>query len=270
MSRNITFLELKYGNIYGGYPNFYAISEASLLIYEVETERIFIESWVNNTDVDIVNVYSKPNELGHTVGRVREVVNLRTRRRKPYREDFRLDDRDIDYAFRSLRPTRQHINRFFYKNFRKYNIRDIVVFDGRRDIFLLERCQVDFSRTRIRDLQRELNQATDYLFSLNKLAKVIGFDIDTHLRSNNLEYWLHPIAARQIVPKSAAYDAARLLMVNNEFRFHNDRFLLDAQRLLIKIQQTTPPKEETPTVTTTESTEAPAVEETSTEPPIEE
>ncbi|MEM9991889.1 MAG: hypothetical protein AAF738_09000 [Bacteroidota bacterium] len=243
MSRNITFLELKYGNIYGGYPNFYAISEASLLIYEVEKERIFIESWVNNTDVDVVNVHSKPNELGHTVGRFREVVNLRTRRRKPYREDFRMDERDIDYAFHKLRPTRQHINRFFYKNFRKYNIRDIVVFDGRRDIFLLERCHVDFSHTRIRDLQRELNQATDYLFSLNKLSKVVNFEIDTHLRSNNLEYWLHPIAARQIVPKSAAYDAARLLMVNNEFRFQKDRFLLDAQRLLIKIQQSTPPTE---------------------------
>lgn len=270
MSRNITFLELKYGNIYGGYPNFYAISEASLLIYEVDTERIFIESWVNNTDVDIVSVYSKSNELGHTTGRVREVINLRTGRRRPYREDFRLDERDIDYSFRKLRPTRQHINRFFFKNFRKYNIRDIVVFDGRRDIFLLERCQVDFSRTRIRDLQRELNQATDYLFSLNKLAKVINFEIDTHLRSNNLQYWLHPIAARQIVPKSAAFDAARLLMVNNEFRFHKDRFLLDAQRLLIKIQETTPPKEETPP-TPPPPTES-AVEEASSsvEPPMEE
>lgn len=243
MSRNITFLELKYGNIYGGYPNFYAISEAALLIYEVDTERIFIESWVNNTDIDIVNVYSKPNELGHTIGRVREVVNLRTRRRKPYREDFRMDERDIDFAFRKLRPTRQMLNRFFFKNLRKYDIRDIVVFDGRRDIFLLERCQVDFTHTRIRDLQRELNQATDYLFSLNKLSKVIDFEIDSHLRSNNLQYWLHPIAARQIVPKSAAYDAARLLMVHNEFKFHNNRFLLDAQRLLIKIQQSLPKEE---------------------------
>lgn len=262
MSRNITFLELKYGNIYGGYPNFYAISEASLLIYEVETERIFIESWVNNTDIDIVNVYSKPNELGHTIGRVKEVVNLRTRRRKPYKEEFRLDERDIDFAFRKLRPTRQHINRFFYKNFRKYGVRDIVVFDGRRDIFLLERCQVDFGRTRIRDLQRELNQATDYLFSLNKLAKVIGFEIDSHLRSNNLQYWLHPIAARQIVPRSAAYDAARLLMVNNEFKFNKDNFLLDAQRLLIQIQNTLPKEEEGVKAASEESAE---VEEATTE-----
>lgn len=239
MSKNITFLELKYGNIYGGYPNFYAISDASLLIYEVETERIFIESWSNNADVDIVSVFSKTNELGHTISRSKEVINMRTRRRKPFDEEFRLEEEAINNEFRKVNPSRMHIKRFFMKNLRKYNVRDIIVFDGRRDIFLLEKCQVDFYRTRIRDLQKELNQATNYLFSLNKLSKVVDFRIDSHLRSNNLEYWLHPIAARQVTPKSASYDAARLLMVHNEFKFHNADFLLNAQRLLLKIQQQT-------------------------------
>ncbi len=237
MGKNITFLELKYGNIYGGYPNFYAISDASLLVYEIDTERIFIESWSNNLDVDIVSVYSKTNELGHTIGKVREVVNLRTRRKKIYKEDFRLDEEAIENAFTTLRPTRNMVNRFMFKNLRKYNIRSIIVFDGRRDIFLLEKCKVDFGRIRIYDLQKEINKATDYLFSLNKLEKVINFGVDSHLRSNNLQYWLHPIAARQVAPNTAAFDAARLLMVNNEFKFHKDDFLLNAQRLLLKIQQ---------------------------------
>lgn len=243
MSRNITFLELKYGNIYGGFPNFYAISDASLLVYEIETERIFIESWSNTADIDIVSVYSKTNELGHTVGKVKEVVNLRTRRRKLYKEDFKLDEREVDYNIRKLKPVRGFIKKFFMKNLRKYGIRNIVVFDGRRDIFLLERCQVDFRRIRVTDLQKELNKATDYLFSLNKLAKVINFEVDSHLRSNNLQYWLHPIAARQVTPKSASFDAARLLMTHNEFKFYKEDFLLNAQRLLIKIQQESAPEE---------------------------
>lgn len=239
MGRNITFLELKYGNIYGGFPNFYAISDASLLVYEVETERIYIESWSNTADVEIVSVYSRTNELGHTIGKVKEVVNLRSRRRKLYKEDFKLEEKEIEYHIRKLKPTRAMVKRFFLKNLKKYNIRDIIVFDGRRDIFLLERCQIDFGRLRVRDLQKELNQATDYLFSLNKLAKVINFEVDSHLRSNNLKYWLHPIAARQVTPKSASFDAARLLMTHNEFKFHKEDFLLNAQRLLIKIQQET-------------------------------
>ncbi|MEN0046128.1 MAG: hypothetical protein AAF806_03605 [Bacteroidota bacterium] len=243
MSRNITFLELKYGNIYGGYPNFYAISDASLLVYEVDTERIFIESWTNNADVDIVSVFSKVNELGHTVGRAKEVINMRTRRSRPYDEEFRMNEDEINRAFYNVNPSRGHIKRFFMKNLRKYGVRDIIVFDGRRDIFLLEKCQVDFRRTRIKDLQKDLNQATKYLFSLNKLAKVVNFKIDSHLRSNNLEYWLHPIAARQVQPGTAAFDAARLLMVHNEFRFNNGDFLLNAQRLLLKIQQETEKKE---------------------------
>ncbi|MEM0991462.1 MAG: hypothetical protein AAF847_00535 [Bacteroidota bacterium] len=237
MSRNITFLELKYGNIYGGYPNFYAISDASLLVYEVDTERIYIESWSNNADVDIVSVFSRTNELGHTISRAKEVINMRTRRKRPFDEEFRMDENQINYAFQRVNPSRMHIKRFFMKNLRKYNVRDIIVFDGRRDIFLLEKCGVDFRRTRIKDLQKELNQATNYLFSLNKLARVIDFRIDSHLRSNNLEYWLHPIAARQVNPKSASFDAARLLMVHNEFKFNNADFLVNAQRLLLKIQQ---------------------------------
>lgn len=238
MSRpNIAFLELKYGNIYGGYPNFYAVSEASLLVYEPSSQRIFLESWQNNADVDIVSVFSHTDRLGHTIGRGREVVNLRTRRIREYKEDFRLDDRYLQRAFFNLRPTRRPLNSFFLKNFRKYGIRDLITFDGRRDIFLLEKAQIRFDSMNIIDLQKELNQETDYLFSLNKLSVIIGFDADTHhLRSNNLNYWLHPIALRQVRPKTAAFDAARLLMVHNEFREHYDDFMMKAALLLNKIQ----------------------------------
>jgi hypothetical protein len=234
---NIAFLELKYGNIYGGYPNFYAISEICLLVFEPGSNRIFIESWINGANIDIVNVFSKVNELGHTIGRMKEVVNLRTHRRKPYNEDFRLDDRQLQYAFKQLRPTRMPIKNFLLKNMRKYRFRDLVTFDGRRDVFLCERSGVNFMRYNIVDLQKELNKETDYLFSLNKLSVVIGFEHDrSYLRSNNLEYWLHPIADRQIVPKSAAYDAARLMMVHNEYRDHKENFLMKAALVLNKIQ----------------------------------
>ncbi len=239
MNKNTAFLELKYGNIYGGYPNFYAISEIALLVYEEGTNKIFLESWINNANIDIVSVYSKVNELGHTTGRAKEVINLRTRRRKPFKEDYRLDERELQYSFQQLRPTKMPIKNFLIKNFRKYRFRDIVVFDGRRDVFLCERSGANFSRYNIVDLQKDLNKETDYLFSLNKLAVVINFDNDrSYLRSNNLEYWLHPIASRQITPKSAAFDAARLMMVYNEYHQYHDDFLLKAALILNKIQNT--------------------------------
>lgn len=236
MNSNIAFLELKYGNIYGGYPNFYAISEIALLVFERGSNKIFIESWVNSANVDIVNVYAKTNELGHTIGRAKEVINMRTRRRQPFDEEFRLGEDDLGHAFHQLRPTKMPIKRFMEKNFRKYRFRDIVVFDGRRDVFLCERSGVRFNHNII-DIQKDLNRETDYLFSLNKLAVVTGYEMDrSYLRSNNLEYWLHPIAARQLMPKSAAYDAARLMMVFNEYTEHHDDFLMKAALLLNKIQ----------------------------------
>ncbi|MCB0557556.1 MAG: hypothetical protein KDD09_01350, partial [Phaeodactylibacter sp.] len=231
--------ELKYGNIYGGYPNFYAISEICLLVFEHGSNKIFIETWINNANVDIVSVYSKVNELGHTIGRMKEVINMRTHRRKPYREDFRLDDRQLQYSFQQLRPSKMPIKNFLLKNLRKYRFRDVVTFDGRRDVFLCERSGAKFDRYNIVDLQKDLNKETDYLFSLNKLAIVTGFEHDrSYLRSNNLEYWLHPIADRQIVPRSAAYDAARLMMVHNEYMEYHDDFLMKAALVLNKIQNT--------------------------------
>jgi len=214
VNRNIAFLELKYGNIYGGYPNYYAISEIALLVFELDSNKIFLESFNNSADVDIIHVSSKVNELGNTIGKLREVINMRTGRKRQYDEEFRLGENDLDYAFKKLRPTKRFVKNFFMKNLRKYNIDTIITFDGRRDIFLCERAQINFRRQRIFDVQKEITAETNYLFSLNKLGKVINFNGDSSfLRSNNLQYRLHPIAARQIVPKSAAVDAARLLMV---------------------------------------------------------
>ena len=237
MSNNIAFLELKYGNIYGGYPNFYAISEIAFLIFENGSNKIFLESWISDANVDIVSVHSKVNELGHTTGRVREVVNLRTRRRKPYKEDYRLEEPDLKHHFQQLRPTREPIRKFLQRTLRKYRFRDMMVFDGRRDVFLCERSGANFSRINIIDVQKELNRETDYLFSLNKLSVVANFNYDrSYLRSNNLEYWLHPIAARQITPRSACFDAARLLMIYNEYSQQHDDFMMKAALLLNKIQ----------------------------------
>src|SRR5690606_3008868 len=156
---------------------------------------------------------------------------------KPWDETYKLGEKDLDREFFKLRPLRQHVSRFFMKNMRKYVFRDIITFDGRRDVFLCEKAGVNFQRYYIHDLQKDITKETNYLFSLNKLAKVINFrNNGSYLTSNNLEYRLHPIAAKQIVPKSAAFDAARLLMVHNEFRNHKDDFLLKAALLLNKIE----------------------------------
>ncbi len=238
MNENVAFLELKYGNIYGGYPNFYAISEIALLVFERGSNKIFLESWINQANVDIVDVYAETDDLGHTTRRVREVLNMRTNRRFQYHEDFRLSEDDLQFAFRNLRSTKNAIRNFLNKNLRKYRFRDMIVFDGRRDVFLCERSGVRFDYTNIIDIQKDLNRETDYLFSLNKLARVINFNTDrSYLRSNNLEYWLHPIAARQIIPGTAAFDAARLLMVFNEYTMFHEDFLIKAAILLNQVSK---------------------------------
>ncbi len=238
MNNNIAFLELKYGNIYGGPPNFYVISEASLLVYEPRTRRIFLESTPNNVDVDIVNVYSKIDDLGNTTERVREVVNLRSMRKNKYDPEFRLDERPLGDLYYRVGGTKRYLSNFFNKNIRKYDIRDLVTFDGKRDIFLCEKMGVDFRRIHINDIQKDITQETNYLFSLNKLSVITNYRFDgSYVSSNNLDYRLHPIAAKQIRPKTAAEDAVRLLVVHEEFMQHREDFMMKAALLLNKIER---------------------------------
>lgn len=175
--------------------------------------------------------------MGHTLSRNKEVFNLNSGQTRPFDENFKLSEDKLFFEFNKLKNAKLHIRNFLEKNFHKYEFDDLVVFDGRRDLFLCERCGADFSGWNVIDLQKELNKTTEYLFSLNKLSVIINYRLDkSHLKSNNLEYWLHPIAARQIVPKSAAWDAARLMMIYNEWNNHHADFLIKAQLLLNKIQ----------------------------------
>lgn len=237
MENNFAILELKYGNVYGGYPNFFAIAEIALLAFEPDTKRIFLESWTNNADIDFVAVDTKVNELGHTLERYKTVVNMRTRRRKDFDEEFKMEDEELQDSFQKLRMTRNNVKRFLMNNFRKYRVETIYTFDGRRDIFLCERAGIMFDRIEIIDLQKEINAETNYLFSLKKLGVVSKFDFDgNYLRSANEEFWLHPIAARQIMPRSAAFDAAKLLMCQREYVKHHDNFLIRAAQVLQQIE----------------------------------
>ncbi len=237
MENKFAILELKYGNVYGGYPNFFAISEIALLVFEPDTKRIFLESWTNNADIDYVAVDTKVNELGHTQERYRTVVNMRTRRRKDYDETFKMSEEDLQESFNKLRMTRNNVKRFLGNNFRKYRVDTIYTFDGRRDLFLCERSGIEFDRIQILDLQKEINDETNYLFSLKKLSVVADFDFDgNYVRSRNEEFWLHPIAARQIMPRSAALDAAKLLMCQREYVRHHDDFLIRAAQVLKQIE----------------------------------
>jgi len=272
MRDNIAFLELKFGNIYGGYANFFAISDISLLVFDPSTNRICVESLSINADLDVVWVNSKVNELGHTIGRSKQVVNLRTRRKKPFKEDFTLDEFSLNRAFNQIRPTRRFIKSFFGKNFRKYNIRNIVTFDGKRDIFLCEKSGVIFRGMRVFDLQKALNKEFNYLFSLNKLGIATNTHYDQqdgNLKSNNLKYWIHPIAARQLKPRTAAWDAARMFMVYQEFNEYHDDFTMKSALLVNQIQrmkENEPKKEVVPEV----KAETPKKEVVATETPKEE
>jgi len=60
---------------------------------------------------------------------------------------------------------------------------------------------------------------------------------DGYLQSNNQKYWIHPIAARQLRPRTAAWDAARMFLIYQEFNDYHDDFTMKSALLVNKIQK---------------------------------
>ena len=233
----IAYLEVKYGCIHGGYPNYFVVSEVSLLIYEPKNRKMFIEQFSTNADLDLVYVHAKTNELGHTIGREKFVYNLRTRRRKEFDENLKLTEEELRTLFQNSYQARKAINGFFFKVLKKYRFRDIITFDGKRDVFLIEKQGVNLSGKKIYDIQKTLTKQCNYLFSMNKLSVATGFRVEPEaIKSNNLSFYLHPIAGKHVTEGSAAWDAARMFIVHQEFIQKKDDFMKNAALLLQKIQ----------------------------------
>jgi hypothetical protein len=246
MRENIAFLELKYGTVYGGYPNFFVVTDVALLIYNPVTGQTFIETLTSEMDVNIVFVHTNANELGHTVNREKFVQNLRTKKRLYFKDEFRLPNRVVGDIFKALRMRSNILRDFVGRNLFKYKVGTIVTFDGNRDLDLISKARVELDSFQIFDIQKKLNEETGYSFSLNKLGVVINYKKQgSIITSNNITYEVP--RARSFLfnhPQSAAFDASRMYMVYQEYNLHHQDFILKAALLVNNIQQQMPKPEE--------------------------
>lgn len=238
MHENIAFLELKYGHIYGGSPNFFVVSDMAMWIYNPLTGDIRLESQQLDLNIDLVFVATHINELGHTLNRTKFVMNLQTKERRAYKDHFKLHDNRLKDAIKNLKAKGNVLQAFVQKALEKHRVTTIVTFDGKRDLSLCKKAKIDFTNIKLHDLQKELSKETNYLFSLNKLGIIINVKKDGFaLRSNNLEYNLHRTIAPRLRYYSASYDAARMFMIYQEYYLHHQDFIVKAALHVNKIMK---------------------------------
>lgn len=238
MDKKTAFLELKYGWVYGGSPKFHIISDIALIFHSEQTDRITVHTKAIRSNAQIVTSYSDVDDLGVTQRRIIEVLDMNTRRTRPYRPDYILNSRIIKNIIAQSYNTHRVVKNFIVGLLLEHRPDELVIFGGRRDILLCEKAGVRFDKIpKITDTQDLLKNETEHLFSLNKISKVIGYHCDVNkIASNNHEYYLPRFITRMLEPNSAADDAVRAFLAHREYETHKDHLLIRAALQLQKIE----------------------------------
>lgn len=241
MDKTIAFLELKYGHIYGSSQWQKVVNEAAILIHDPKSDRIRIYTKIFRTDLQLVLSYGITNDLGITVGREFEVVDLMNGRKRPYDEEFLLRKSLKSRKAREAGKIKAQLKQFLIGVMKYHNLEALITYGGSRDISICQHCGVRFNRIPLmEDTQRLLQKYTKHLFSLNMAAKIVDFEYQGgYINSNNCEFKLHPRTAALMKPNSATFDVARAFLVHQEFTNHQQNMIIKAALQMQKVQEAT-------------------------------
>ncbi len=233
MQGNTAYIELKYGPINGGNEHYFVVTDVALIVHNHSTQYFAVETRQIKSDLDIVFHFADIDELGTTRRRYKKVVNLKSGQEKPLAKEQTFDKLPKHIAL-NTRYHKHTLKNFVIQAIRNHNISRIISF-GQRDIAILEKVGVYTNKIKAYDFQQKLNKETNYYFSLNKLAKIIGFTCrNNDIESNNLSFTL-PVSPRYMREEGALHDAARLFMVYQEYMTNQDAFFIKAALQLQKI-----------------------------------
>ena len=216
MDKTIAFMELKYGHIYGGTPWKKVVNDASILIYKPETDQIRIYNKQFRGDLQIVLSNGKSDDLGITVGRNFEVLDLGTQRKMSYREDFVLPKNVEMKKKREADKVKEQLKQFMVGIMKYQQAETLVTFGGSRDVTLCKQAGVRFHRSM---------EIVDYEYEFG------------WTRSNNCEYHIKERTQTQMRTNTATYDVCRQFLAHREFTDFQQSMIIKAALQMQKVQE---------------------------------
>lgn len=238
MDKTVAFMELKYGHVYGGTPWKKVVNDVSILVYKPETDEMRIYTKQFRGDLQLVLSHGESDDLGITVGRKFEVLDLATNKTLPYRENFELPKHVDARKQKEAQKFKMQLKQFLVGVMKYQEIDTLVTFGGSRDITLCEQAGVKFNRVpQILDTQRLLQKYTKHLFSLNMISSIVDFEYEFGwIRSNNCEYHIKERTQAQMSQNTATYDVCRQFLAHREFSDFQQSMIIKAALQMQKVQ----------------------------------
>ena len=221
------YIDMEFAGIRGTRQGMQIPTEIGVVLHDPAGDSLSFAGKAFSHDVEVELWKNVTDDLGKRVDGHRRIFNLsRPGETIPEDKKFRLGAEGTRQARAAITAVHRDV-RAFMQALNHRNIDTLVFFAKRREIETFSRARVNLDGFVIRDIQEEIRHAYELKedVSLDRMSLVIGFALNGGtISSAHLSYTI-PQRFRYIIkPHKAIGDAARMLLVSQEFRYHPEDF----------------------------------------------
>jgi len=218
---------MEFAGIYGTHQRMQIPIEVGVVLHNPISEEVSFAGKAFAHDIDVELWKNITDDVGKRVDGNRRVFNLtRPGGSLAFDKKYHLDSEGAHRARAAIAEVHRDILEFMQALNRK-NIDTLAFFARKREVETFQRARVNMNGFTIRDLQSEIRHEYSLKedVSLDRMSLVIGFTLKSDIISSTHFTYPIPEKFRYIIkPHKAIGDAARMLLVSQEFRHHPREF----------------------------------------------
>jgi hypothetical protein len=227
MTAGTAYIDMEFAGIYGTHQGMQIPIEIGVVIHQPDTDILSFTGKAFNRNIDVELWKNITNDLGKRIEGKRRVFNLAfPGHTKSFDKMFHLDTNGRKEARRAIAAVYQDLREFMQALNHK-DICTLVFFARRREIEAFRNSRVKTDDFLIRDLQEEIRSSFHLKehVSLDRVSLITRFGITkSAISSAHFSYTLPEKFRYLIKPHKAIGDAARIFLVDLEFRRYKEQF----------------------------------------------
>jgi hypothetical protein len=227
MTPSTVYIDMEFAGIYGTHQGMQIPIEIGVVIHQPDTDALSFAGKAFNRTIDVELWKNITNDVGKRVDGQRRVFNLTSPgHSKIFDKQFHLGTEGRKDARRAIAAVYQDLQKFMQALNQK-DIGTLVFFASRREMETFRYSRVKTDGFLIRDLQGEIRSCFHLKehISLDRMSLVTHFGIRTSTVSSVHFSYILPKKFRYLIkPHKAIGDAARMFLVDREFRHYPKEF----------------------------------------------
>ncbi|MDP3564152.1 MAG: hypothetical protein Q8R70_06640 [Methanoregula sp.] len=215
------YIDMEFAGIYGTHQRMQIPIEIGVVLHDPDTNALSFAGKPFHADIEVELWKNILNNVGKRVDARRRVFNLaKPALTQTFDHRFHLSPAGARKARTAIATVDSDL-RIFMQALNSRNIGTLVFFARQREMVAFRQARVRTDGFLTRDIQHEIAHAMQLKeqISLDRMSMITGFGItSTTIKSAHLSYTIPPQYQYVIKPHKAIGDAARMFLVDMEFR----------------------------------------------------